>query len=67
MSASMMFCYRCEQVYETSKLVCVACSNVMVGAAVDADGKVMLIPAPRPRTTRLPMPGAKLDRRTALR
>ncbi len=63
----MMFCHRCEQVYETSKLICTACGNVMVGAGVDASGEVMLIPAPRRPPTHLPMPGTRLDHRTPVR
>jgi hypothetical protein len=67
MSTPMMFCCRCEQVYETTKLVCVSCRNVMVGAAVNPEGEVVLVRLSRPCSTHLPMPGMKLDPGTPVR
>lgn len=42
-----MLCYRCDQVYKTSRLICPSCRFVMVGVAVDDSGNVTVLrPAP---------------------
>ena len=53
-SANAMFCHRCEQVYQTLRLVCPTCGFVMVGVSLQGDTAVLVPPRP-PLPQRLPL------------